>query len=42
MRIVGVCLIYAAVVLRGVVRLPEMRHPELVVALLVLYGLLLQ
>jgi signal transduction histidine kinase len=41
MRIVGVYLIYAAVVLRGVVRLPEMRHPELVVALLVLYGLLL-
>lgn len=41
MRIVGVYLIYAAVVLRGVVRLPEMRHPELVVALLALYGLLL-
>jgi signal transduction histidine kinase len=41
MRIVGVYLIYAAVVLRGVVRLPEMRYPELVVALLALYGLLL-
>jgi signal transduction histidine kinase len=41
MRIVGVYLIYAAVVLRGVVRLFEMRYPELVVALLVLYGLLL-
>jgi signal transduction histidine kinase len=41
MRTVGVYLIYAAVVLRGSVRLPEMRHPELVVALLVLYGMLL-
>jgi signal transduction histidine kinase len=41
MRIVGVYLIYVAVVLRGMVRLPEMRHPELVVALLALYGLLL-
>lgn len=41
MRIVGVYLVYAAVVLRGVVRLPQMRYPGLVVALLVLYGLLL-
>ena len=41
MRIVGVYLIYAAVVLRGVVRLHEMRYPGLVLALLVLYGLLL-
>jgi signal transduction histidine kinase len=41
MRTVGVYLIYAAVVLRGSVRLPEMRHSELVVALLVLYGMLL-
>jgi signal transduction histidine kinase len=41
MRLVGVYLIYAAVVLRGVVRLHEMRYPDLVVALLVLYGLLL-
>jgi signal transduction histidine kinase len=41
MRTVGVYIIYAAVVLRGWVRLPRMRYPDLVVALLVLYGLLL-
>jgi signal transduction histidine kinase len=41
MRIVGVYLIYAAVVLRGWERLPRMRYPGLVVALLVLHGLLL-
>jgi len=41
MRSVGVYMIYAAVVVRGWVRLPRMRHPELVVVLLVLYGLLL-
>ncbi|HSJ55193.1 MAG TPA: sensor histidine kinase [Anaerolineae bacterium] len=37
----GIYLIYAAVVLRGVVRLSRERHPDLVVALLALYGLLL-
>jgi len=37
----GIYLIYAAVLLRGVVRLSRERHPGLVVALLVLYGLLL-
>jgi signal transduction histidine kinase len=41
MRTIGVYLIYTAVVLRGVVRLPRMRYPDLVVAMLVLYGLLL-
>jgi len=41
MRTVGVYLIYAAVVLRGVERLPEMRYPGLVVALLAMHGLLL-
>ena len=37
----GITLIYAAVVLRGMVRLSKERHPGLVVALLALYGLLL-
>ncbi|HSR34282.1 MAG TPA: sensor histidine kinase [Anaerolineae bacterium] len=41
MRTVGVYLIYAAVVLRGWERLPRMRYPDLVVALLVVHGLLL-
>jgi signal transduction histidine kinase len=41
MRIVGVYLMYAAVVLRGWERLPRMRYPGLVVALLVVHGLLL-
>jgi signal transduction histidine kinase len=41
MRTVGVYLIYVAVVLRGVVRLDDMRYPGLVVALLALHGLLL-
>jgi signal transduction histidine kinase len=41
MRTVGIYLIYAAVVLRGWVRLPRMRYPELVVALLIAHGLLL-
>ena len=41
MRTVGVYLVYAAVVLRGWERLPRMRCPDLVVALLVVHGLLL-
>jgi signal transduction histidine kinase len=41
MRTVGVYLIYAAVVLRGWERLPRMRYPGLVVALLAVHGLLL-
>jgi signal transduction histidine kinase len=41
MRTAGVFLIYAAVVLRGWERLPRMRYPGLVVALLVVHGLLL-
>lgn len=41
MHAVGIYLIYAAVVVRGVVRLGDMRHPIQVVVLLALYGLLL-
>jgi signal transduction histidine kinase len=41
MRTIGVYMVYAAVVLRGWERLPRMRYPELVVALLVAHGLLL-
>jgi signal transduction histidine kinase len=41
MRTAGVYLIYVAVVLRGWERLPRMRYPDLVVALLVVHGLLL-
>ncbi len=41
MRTVGIYMIYAAVVLRGWERLPRMRYPGLVMALLVLHGLLL-
>ncbi|HSJ55901.1 MAG TPA: sensor histidine kinase [Anaerolineae bacterium] len=41
MHTVGIYLIYAAVVVRGLVRLGRMHDPGLVVALLALYGLLL-
>jgi signal transduction histidine kinase len=41
MRTVGVYIVYAAVVLRGWERLPRMRYPGLVMALLVIHGLLL-
>ena len=41
MRTAGVYMIYAAVVLRGWERLPRMRYPGLVVALLAMHGLLL-
>jgi signal transduction histidine kinase len=41
MHAVGIYLIYAAVVVRGLVRLPNMERPGQVVALLALYGLLL-
>ncbi len=41
MHVVGVYLIYAAVVVRGLVRLQDMQHPGQVVALLALYGVLL-
>jgi signal transduction histidine kinase len=41
MRTIGIYMVYAAVVLRGWERLPRMRHPGLVMALLVVHGLLL-
>jgi hypothetical protein len=41
MHIVAISLIYAAVLVRGLVRLGDMQQPGLVVALLALYGLLL-
>jgi signal transduction histidine kinase len=41
MHIVGVFLIYAAVLVRGLVRMKDMQHPGQVAALLALYGVLL-
>ena len=41
MHAVAIYLIYAAVVVRGLVRLGDVQHPDLVVVLLALYGLLL-
>ena len=38
MRTAGVFLIHAGVILRGLVRLPRMEHPGLVIALLALNG----
>jgi len=41
MHAIGIYLVYAAVVVRGLVRLGDMQRPGQVVALLTLYGLLL-